>query len=335
MSILVLVLLGVSTLASIKFQQNKNDISDGPWGGKASINGIIDVWNIDTFSGGSISKCDYLNSVARKFESANKGLYINIVNMKAEEFELATKANKKPVLISFGYGIGESAFNMLKPIEVKDYKIKEEVLNSGKVNDEVFAVGYLMGAYCYFSTTEKLESASKNNNISLASDYRGCAYDKQLRKKVKHIYGLGFGKNTFLNPEQCIDSCEEVYESVDDYNAYVDFISLNKFTILLGTHRDFVKLQGKYERGDISDLIVEPVQSFNNLIQYIGITNGQDENRELYAKRFVDFLICESSQKMLESSGMFSTLLPNIYQDEMLSKVENAVWSIKNIPRVF
>ena len=38
--------------------------------------GVLDLWHVETFEGGSSSRKSWLNSVARQFEKANKGIYV-------------------------------------------------------------------------------------------------------------------------------------------------------------------------------------------------------------------------------------------------------------------
>ncbi len=301
------------------------------------MQGVIELWNVDTFSGGSISKSDYLNNVARLFENSNKGLYINIKNMSIEEFNLALSSSKKPALISFGYGVGGAIKELLTPLSVNTSSLKAEIKNAGVADGSQYAIGYVMGGYAFYSTSEKLSDALKENTIILSSEFENCGYDKTLKKSTKHIYGLIYGESKYISPQNCIQTANasEICMSVDDYNAYVDFISLNKATILLGTHRDLVKLKGKLERESIQDLLIEPVSTYNDLVQFIGVVKEQNEQVDKYATKFIEYLMSESSQKFLAGSGMFSTTIQSLYSDDEFSQIESAVWGCTNVPNVF
>ena len=335
LSLLVLVLIAVSSL-SAKTYQEKNSLLKH-WESEASLHGIIEMWNIDTFSGGSVSKTDYLNTVARSFEKINNGLYVNIINMSVEEARLALADGRKPMMISFGYGVGQLFLELFEPLNINCTKVKEEIKISGQRDSVQYAIGYLMGGYAYYSTTNKLLDASKDTATQISSGYESCGYDKALRKTTKHIYGLCVGDSEYISPMSVLSnkSSDEIFKSSNDYDAYVDFISLNKATILLGTQRDLVKLKGKLERGAIEDLIIEPAINYNDLIQYIGIVKGQDEMYANCCKMFVEHLMSEASQKKLEGSGMFSTTISKLYSDEDFSRLEEAVWNIENVPNVF
>ena len=335
LSFLTIVLIAVSTLPLLK--SNDDDISLNYLEEQATMQGIIELWNVDTFSGGSISKSDYLNKVARLFESSNKGLYINIKNMSVEEFSLALSAGRIPSLLSFGYGVGDLVKDILTPLALNLNSVKPEVKNSSTLDGNQYAIGFLMGGYAFYSTSEKLSNASKENTIKMSKEFATCGFDKSLKKSTKHIYGLIYGDNNFISPNNCIltECVNEFYKSVEDYNAYVDFISLNKATILLGTQRDLVKLKGKVERGAIQDLLVEPVSTYNDLVQYVGLVNGQNEQVDKYSKLFIEYLLSESSQKLLAGSGLFSTTMKGLYADNEFGSLESAVWECINIPNVF
>ena len=335
LSLLVLILIAISTLPMLKIENDTDKLKHLE--SEASMQGVIDLWNVDSFSGGSISKSDYLEQVARKFEIQNKGLYINIQNMTVDEFSLAIASGKRPAMISFGYGLGELVKDLLAPLEIDLSAVKSEIKNAGMVENNQLAVGYLMGGYAYFSSSEKLSDASKDNSIKLSSEFVNCGYDKKLRKSVKHIYGLVYGKSNYISPQNCIENglVSEICEAPSDYDAYVDFVSLNNATVLLGTQRDLVKLKGKLERGMVQDLLIEPVVNFNDLVQFIGAVKDQEEQVVNYSKFFMEFLLCDDSQKQLAGSGLFSTTISSLYPEDEFGLMEKAVWECKNIPNVF
>ena len=330
LTVLVLVLMLVAPIGVMGSRKNLHKV-DGE-----NKQMVLELWNIDTFAGGSISKKDFLEKVSVIFESSHSGVYINCKNMTLEEFSYAVGDNKKPDLISFGFGAGNSVKPLLQPLDIMCDNVKQEVKLSGISNGEQYAVGYLMGGYSFFTTAEKLASTTKED-IVLSKDYYTCGYDISLRKSKKHVYGLCVSNSNYLSPLRCIEKVidDEIYIADDEYNAYLDFLGLNKSTILLGTQRDLVRLENKIENGSLSDLIMEPVARYNDLIQYVGLVNSEKEENLLYAKEFIEFLICESSQRLLKDSGLFSVVVKDLYDNATFKNLENVVWSVINIPCVF
>ena len=54
-------------------------------GNKSEYNGVIEVWNIDSFEGGTKPKVSYLEYQASRFQKENKGTYLVIRNLTEGE----------------------------------------------------------------------------------------------------------------------------------------------------------------------------------------------------------------------------------------------------------
>ena len=88
------------------------------------------------------------------------------------------------------------------------------------------------------------------------------------------------------------------------YSAYISFLS-NDATILLGTHRDVVKMQAREENGKVSDVIYLPLTNWTDLVQFSFLMKSDNNDRKLMAERFAKFLTEESNQEEIEKIGMF------------------------------
>lgn len=71
--IIMLVFLPVVGLAK---NNNLELIYEKFVGVKSEYQGMIEIWNVDTFEGGLISKTKMLQQVANKFKAENKGLIL-------------------------------------------------------------------------------------------------------------------------------------------------------------------------------------------------------------------------------------------------------------------
>ena len=305
------------------------------WGEKSEYQGVLEIWNVDTFSGASMSKTDYLNAIARSFESENKGVYVCVKNLKVEEFKIALGEGKRPSIVSFGSGLGSTLKDELSELTIFDNP-RQSILESGMDNGTLKAVGYIMGAYSLFSTSDRLVGLAyeKLSDIALTA-----GITTQTGKNTKHIYSLNYGKSEFLHPEKSIAlnlvGSEEVYQSVSDYDAYVDYCIFNKSNILLGNMRDLVRLENKVNKGDMSDIVLEPLVEYNDQIQYLGIINSSSESLNKCASYFVNYVMSESSQLKIANTGLFSTTRTDLYQEGNFRKVEEVIDKVKNIPNVF
>ena len=128
---------------------------------------------------------------------------------------------------------------------------------------------------------------------------------------------------------------DKVFESASYYDAYNDFINFNRSTILLGNHRDVVKVESKEKNGKISGVIVEPISIYNDLIHYAGVVKNEDELRKKYADYFVSYLASKTAQVELEGSGLFSVCDLDLYKEGYLDMLENAVNSCEKFSSAF
>lgn len=333
--LLVLVLMVTPTMVIYKYN-NQKDIEENFFGEASELQGVLTVWNIDTFEGGNISKTDLLERVGRIFENAHKGLYVAIKNMTPEEAKLKLAVGELPDAVSFGMGLG----NMFKPYLTNlnfSNKIRSVVAESGTCDGGLLAAGYVMGCYALFSTEEKLVNAGKAVETNLTSSFLACGYTKTLRSKTKTVFSLNYGESDFICPQKSLGvvTGENVLVSASQYDAYVDFVNFNKSTILLGSQRDFIKLANKQQLGKISGLKVEPVCGYNDLVQYIGVIKTDNELRLRYARYFAEMLTSETGQREIEGSGMFSTSLTGLYADDGLRALEEAAVGSDDIPNAF
>lgn len=331
--LLVVVLMVTPPLLMVK---KKTDIITGEelWGEKSEYQGVLEVWNIDVFGGAIISKSDFLEQVAREFESNNKGVFICVKNMKVDEFKIAIGEGKLPNVISFGSGIGKLIEDNLETLGQFN-NVNSKVLESGKSGDNLKAVGYIMGMYGLFSSSEKVGEIPENQKLSDIMFTSG--KDVVKKKSTRHIYSINYGKSEYIHPERALgENIKDCLISEDDYAGYMDFVNFNKSNILLGNMRDMVRLIRKVNKGDMSDIIMEPITKYNDLVQYVGLVKHNSETIKKCAKLFLENLLNESVQKQIEKTGLFSTTGEVLYDtDENFKMFEGVLDKIENIPNVF
>lgn len=330
--VIVLIMMVAPPLVLANVKQNKIS-GEELWGEKSDFCGVLEIWNVDTFSGAKMSKTDFLNMVARRFENDFKGVFVCVKNMKVDEFKIALSEGRRPNLISFGFGLGNVLKDILDDLG-EEFSINENILNSGKVEDEQLAVGYIMNMYGLFAETKRV---SINENESLYSVMLKSGEDIEGKKAKRHIYSLNYGRSEFVHPEKVLGlvSDADVYQSMDEYSAYVDYVNFNKSNILLGNMRDLVRLENKVIKGDMLDIIAESVIEYNDLIQYIGLVKDLQVTVLQCSKNFIRYLLSESSQKLIANSGLFCVNGDKLYQEGQMNLFENAIENIKVYPNVF
>jgi len=337
--VVVAVVSAIPTLAVAKGK--KAGIEENLKGNVSSFQGILTVWNVDTFESGSQSKTVFLENAGTQFSKDNQGLYLLIKNLSVEEMTQNFMSGIYPDIISFGFGIGKMVQPLLENLATLDTgAVRGEILSSGTDGEGLKAVGFLMGGYILSSTEEKLVASGLDKTVNLSGVLNSAGFDTETKKGVRHTSSLVVGENPYINFLESIEiafgqGAEDVYKSVSAYDGYLDFVGYNKGTILLGTHRDLYKLSGRVKMGKISGVKLEFVPSWTNLVQYVGVIKGVvDEKKEL-AKRFVEFLVANESQSYSTRIGMINTLGETFYEEGEFKNMEEVLNKKLAIPNLF
>lgn len=336
--LLIFVLSYVPTIVIIS--QKQRIIDNSTLGEVSSFSGILEIWNIDTFEGGSASKEMFLEEVARDFMKVNKGAYVHISTLTPEGLESALAEGKKPDIFSFGMGLGEIIEDHCTYLpRVKG--IMTNFAQSGETQEGQLAIPYAYGGYGIFTTSEKLAEASKEVGIDLISNYNQCGFEKKLRKKTKTIQSITYGSTPFIAPEASLFFSNgsiktKLSTKTNPYDAYAGFVGFETSTLLLGNHRDLARLTQKLEMNHIQDLLYAPLGGYTDLVQYLSVANIEAGERLDCAKRFVEFVLTDAEQAKLTQIGMFSVKGIVLYKDKAFYSVfESSITSHTIVPSAF
>ena len=303
---------------------------------------VITIWNVDTFESGSASKTVFLESASLKFSKLNRGVYFLVKNLTVEEMENNFNGGFYPDMITFGYGIGEKIIEALEDISgLNVNSVRSEILNSGKKDGLLYAVGFLMGGMILATTEEKLMTAGLTSVSSVGNVVNIAGYDKELKKEKVHISSVIAGKNGYVNITKSYQKTtngqqlSDCYLSENFYDAYADFVSYNKGTILLGTHRDLYKLSGRIAVGKINNVKIEYLSGYTNLIQYAGVVKGLSTEKKEVVCEFIEFLLTDNVQKLTTQIGMVNTIGNTYYESGEFMQLENALNDYLTVESLF
>lgn len=324
---LVLVLSAIPT-AGLVIKKN-NDIKENFFGEASLLQGVLEIWNIDTFEAGTDSKESYLATLASTFEEENKGTYVVIKNITPAELEINLAEGKHPDLYSFGYGLGEKLASSLSPLEL-DTWLPENITNSSLCDGKLLSVPFMVGGYLVISSTEKLAAAQKPEDTNLLAEIDNLGYTKTLRKKSIEVKSAIYGDSGFTSAVTVLAqngiTVSKAEKYGDGYNAYVNYMSLGKSTALIGSQRDLARILHKRSLGKLEEgFVFAPVGGYTDLIQSMGICRFSDELKQQYAKKFLEFCLTETNQKRLSSIGMFSALAIKLYEEGEFAVLEDSL----------
>lgn len=275
--------------------------------------GVINLWQIDSFEGGTGSRANWLKNICSGFEKRNNGVYINVESVSVEmAVKLIKSGQKKPDMISYGAGVffEEDYFEIL------------DIGNNIDVTAQENAVPWCMGAYFMIGDILK-ENWGIDGGIV------------KTKKGEKEIFSVGVPQREGHNGEYALlKNCENNFDG--EYALYKGssqeiFEAYNysqKVKRMVGTQRDLYRLQSLEKRelarkGDVLFL------GMTDLFQYVSVFKCEDEKKLKTIKGFIDYLIESSQQDKLGSIGMFPVNFEAEPQYENLY-MQNAWQEIKN-----
>lgn len=335
--LLIFILIFVP-FAKVFYDNHKDEFSEMFFGKKSKFQGVLKLWNVDSFEGGTSSKSSFLEKISMLFERKNKGVFVMVQNMTEDEVVASLKAGTYPDLVSFGTG-------MNKYFDGKFVRFDDDIAlnvlpnfySAGLKNGALVAVPFMSGVYSLICSTERIENCGKDPKLNLSTLAFALASEKTKKGVTTFVNSLTFGTKTTsafnafsrkFETSSLIELVENhivdgLYGSQTPYQAYESF-ALKKSTMLLGTQRDIVRMQNRVLAGKESDLLFEPVKEWTDLVQYVGVLCS-DKTKHDVCCDFVSFLLEESSQRLLKDIGMFSVLDLNIYDDLVFSGLEKVI----------
>ena len=293
-------------------------------GKKSPYNGILEIWNVDSFESGLKSKVSYLEKCALKFQKQNKGVYIVIRNLTEKECLNLIDNGKFPDIISCSYGVSDKISSFTSAYNESDIMIDSRFMDAGRKNDgKLYGLAWCVGYYCLISTKAKLEKAGMDSNqVSLNEIAYTSGYEYKIGKKNKKSVSITYATSDYLMPQDSLLAYNKArsihYESKfeeekifkSQYASYGSFLN-NEATILLGTQRDICRMMSREENGKISDVIYLALTNWTDLIQYAFMMNNETGLRRECAEKFALSLVESENQKRIEEIGMFPVIEVN------------------------
>ena len=254
--------------------------------------GVINVWQIDCFEGGTGSRTNWLKNICGGFEKKNNGVYINVESVSIQMAKkLIESGQKLPDMISYGIGVGinEEQLEILE-IETELPELSNVVYNT--------AIPWCMGAYFVIG----------DNDVSKWGNDGGVF---ETKKRNKIVYSIGIPERDGYDAyypilKKCDNSFNGEYAiltqtSSELFAAYNYTFKVNR---IIGTQRDLYRLHTAEERqlARAGDIICT---GYSDLFQYISVFKCDNEKKVRTMNSFVDYLLDKRQQDKLGSIGMF------------------------------
>ena len=267
---------------------------------------FLELWEVDTFEGGTNSRSMFLENVAIAFEKKNSGVFVVVRNLTLDQLKLMLSQEKLPDMLSFGIGAGELVRAFCNTIEWSGNEIRNTMLESGAYKNQQLAIPWCMGGYVLCST---------NTDVNQEID-------------ATKTFGVGVENNVPPN-----NDFQNVVKLATQYDAYKEYLAGN-FDILIGTQRDFYRVSNKVSLGVMGQNFYHFVDNYTDLVQYLSVTT-KDEKIQSYATSFAKFLVGAQMQSKLKNIGMFSVGDESIFKGSDYEQFETAIMHINKFQNVF
>jgi len=297
--------------------------------------GVLVLWHVDTFEGGSGSRAEFLKSRAIEFEKQNKGVLISVQSYTPQQVEQKLAQGERFDIISFSSGTGHLVADIVFPY-TKALNVRDDLLEGGKINGKVYALPWVFGGYLMCGFDQTLQKSKNDFSFAQAFEF---GYTKNDKNKTK-IPSLGVGFAQFNDPIHVLAMAGAVGGSqkwsndvnLTSYQAYQGFLD-KKYALLLGTQRDLSRLKLRRQQGRLEDVSFVYATGYTDLVQYFSFCDNGDGRGEL-SQLFMQFVTSDECQKKLEKIEMFSPSL-DVYESGWHFDMQQALSSWLDVPNVF
>lgn len=300
---------------------------------KAGYKGVIELWNVESFEGGSGSRQSWLTNKSAKFEAKNSGLFVHVTTLTEDELKQKLADSQTFDIICFSRGAGDAVKELLAPLTVDCKNIRENMLLAGQFDGKQYAMPLYTGAYCLFARTSQLAEADLLNKALTQT------YTRKIGKNTVELQPLVCGFTSANSPLTALamsggrGDASKIAENITQYQAYEQFVSNKTAVTLLGTQRDLYRLNQREENGKIESLGFCALSGYNDLLQFVGISRDCGDKADS-CNAYLQYLISAEVQQTLTNLSLFSVLDNAIYTDARYSALEQGL-ATAFFPNVF
>ena len=287
--------------------------------------GVVELWNVETFEGGSGSRTAWLTRQAAAFEREHEGLFVHVTTLSAEQAAQKLKEGERFDVLCFS-GSGENYLPLLRQVNAA---VRSNVEASGTVGGVQYALPLYCGIYALFARQSQI---SPN---AAAADALGFSYTVRTGKHQYVLQPVVCGFTPYNSPLSALAAAGAKGNfapnySVTQYAAYQAFVEGKTAVALLGTQRDLYRLSQRERQGRIESLAFFPLCGYTDLVQYLSV----HADAPACCDCFAEFMVSEKVQQSLADISLFSVLDEAIYTDQRYAEAEKL---LKNayVPNVF
>lgn len=330
------VVCGAIFVPKLEFKTGGNAINENFGGARETASEILELWHVETFEGGRVSRARWLDSRAIEFEKKNPGVFVLIKEFSLDEFLNQLNQGKRAHLYSFSKGAETALLERLSDLNALNINLKKAFKTVGNNGETRLAVPFAYSVYVALTVAKNLEM--HENVSSLSSVMFSSGQIKKERKKEKKIYSCvygGAGEATALLNLRALDGFDEAHElgifpdceKLSTYDAYCKFLT-GDAAILAGTMRDVIRLENKVLTGAVEDVYFEALGHFTDMVCFLGADKSNTDKERAAANKFIEFVLSEAVQNKVAGLGLLSPTTLSVYESGTLKIIEKQAENI-------
>lgn len=299
-------------------------------GANVGYKGVVNLWLVDSFEGGSGSRQSWFTKQASKFEQQNKGLFVCVTTLTETQLLEKLDQGQSFDMLCFSRGVGAKVLDKLAPLDVDVGIVMDNFAESGKVGNTTYAVPVYAGAYCLFARSSQQKGDILANCLNTT-------FVRKVGKNTVELAPMVCGFTPYNSPLTALETsgCKGVFQpdyNKSQYTAYEQFVANKTAVTLLGTQRDMYRLSKRIELGKMDELLFSPLCGYTDLVSYVGISCNTANLAP--CKKFVQYLLSDTVQQSVVDIAMFSVTHCNLYTKPWYDLCEKSLGSAY-VPNLF
>ncbi|MBO5866845.1 MAG: hypothetical protein J6Q55_02180 [Clostridia bacterium] len=292
--------------------------------------GVINLWLVDTFEGGSGSRQSWFTKRSARFEEQNKGLFVCVTVLTENQLLDKLQSGQTFDLLCFSRGVGANVLQKLAPIDVDYGNILDNFAQSGRMGNTTYALPMYTGVYCLFARASQQKG-------DLISNCLNTTFVRKVGKNTLTLQPLVCGFAPYNSPLTALAASGARGSYTPNYNtsqytAYEQFVENKTAVTLLGTQRDMYRLGKRAEMGKMEQLLFAPLCDYTDLVTYIGVSKDAANISACF--RYVQYLLCDEVQQSIADIAMFCVTDQDLYTNDWYKICQNNL-AKAFVPNVF
>lgn len=303
---------------------------------ESTYTGVITIWQVDTFEGGTGSRTAWLNKLMSSLESQYNGVYFVVRSMTPERAKtLLASGNESimPDMISFGRGLIENPEELLMEIPEEYFTGLMPELIGACSN---YAVPWAFGGYAVFADSELASKHGLGEDISSLPQFLSkLGGPTKYGKTTRDIYALGISNTVKSVPGAALARLLEPASLSGQYalrcneedtteNIWDSYNYSKSICAMLGTQRDIYRLASAAGNNKMRSTVMLPISGYTDLVACIGILKTEDEKKLDVMYNVLRLLCRTDTQNTLNLIGLFPAAVSAsdiIYQEEFVNRL--------------